>query len=371
MLNFVHAIYTKIIKPIYFSMAPDKAHEITINMMEWAGRQKPLRALAKKMFGQKYPQLYTKLNDVEFTSPVGIAAGLDKNGQATPIISCMGFGFSEVGSVTAEKCAGNAKPWFFRLPNSQSLVVHAGLANYGVKAVLQNIKENSKYYSPKFPVILSVARNNSPCVVTDEQSIADYVTSVKQAEKSKKVNLIEINISCPNAFGGESFTRPEAFAKLLKAIANLKPKKPLIIKMPSDLNWADFKKLIDIALKYNVKIFAISNLAKDRKLITKDELPNEIKGGLSGKPLQKISDDLIKKTYKEYGKKITIIGIGGIFNAKDAYRKIKLGASYVELITGMIFEGPQLAAQINQELVELLQKDGYKHLKDAVGKDVK
>ena len=370
MLKFVDGVYLSLIKPILFSMSPDKAHSFIMSVMAWAGKIGFLRALATKMFGKKYPQLKTNFKGLEIESPVGLSAGLDKNGQIVPIISCLGFGLSEVGSVTAEKCDGNARPWFYRLPEDKSLVVHAGLANEGVKEVLKNVKNNAKYYSKKFPVILSVARNNSPNVVTDEESIADYIASIKAGEKSTNIKMIEINISCPNAYGGEQFTRPEAFRTLLEAVVKLKLKKPVIIKMPSDLNWQDFKKLIDIALENNITIFSISNLAKDRSLIKNSELPADVKGGLSGKPVQKLSDDLIAETYKKYGEKVTIIGIGGIFTPMDAYRKIKLGASYVEMITGVIYGGPQVVAQINQGLVELMEKDGFAHISEAVGCDV-
>ena len=370
MLKFVDNIYSGLIKPILFSMSPDRAHSLIMSVMAWAGKVAPLRSLAKKMFGKKYPQLKTEFCGMKIDAPVGLSAGLDKNGQIVPIVSSLGFGFSEVGSVTAEKCIGNDRPWFYRLPKNQSLVVHAGLANKGADVVLANIKNDAKYYSSKFPVIMSIARNNSPCVVTDEESIADYIRSAIKANRSLHIKMIEINISCPNAFGGEQFTRPDAFNSLLDGLMALKIKKPIIIKMPSDLSWQDFKKLIDIALAHKINIFSISNLAKDRNLVSDNELPSEIKGGMSGKLLQKISDDLIRKTYKQYGEKVTIIGIGGIFNADDAYRKIKLGASYVELITGMIYCGPQLVAQINQGLVERLQTDGFKHISEAVGVDV-
>lgn len=352
-----------------FSMSPDKAHGFIISAMAWAGTIAPIRSITKSIFAKKYPELQMKLGETSINSPVGLSAGLDKNGQVVPIISSLGFGFSEVGSVTAGVCAGNEKPWFHRLPQNKSLVVHAGLANQGVKQVLKNIKSNFKFYSADFPVIMSVARNNDPCVVTDKASIEDYVTSVKLAEKSPFIKMIEINISCPNAYGGEQFTRPSAFEELLKAIAKAKTTKPIIIKMPSDLDWEGFKKLINIALTFKIRIFAISNLAKDYSLIKNESLPEGVRGGLSGKPLQKLSDELIKKTYQTYGDKITIIGIGGIFTPEDAYRKIKLGASCVELITGMIYQGPQLPAQINQQLVEFLKKDGYDHISQAVGKD--
>ncbi len=363
--------YINYIKPILFKMKPDQAHNVIISMMNKAGHVHALRGLAKALYGKKYKELETSLEGIKFDSPVGLSAGLDKNGQIVPIISALGFGFSEVGSVTAEPCIGNPRPWFHRLPNSQSLVVHAGLANEGVVQVLKNVNRGKAFIPKGFPIILSVAKNNSPDVVSCQEGIADYLESIKLAQKDPLIKMIEINISCPNAYGGEQFTNVETFTKLVKAISKLKVEKPLIVKMPSSLEFSVFKQLIDVALAHDIKIFAISNLLKDRSLITKDELPDHIKGGLSGKPLQQLSDQLIERTYKEFGEKVIIIGIGGIFTAKDAYQKIKLGASYVELITGMIYGGPQVVAQINKDLVKLLAADGYKNIKEAVGKGVK
>jgi len=142
--------------------------------------------------------------------------------------------------------------------------------------------------------------------------------------------------------------------------------------MPSDLDWPQFNKLLQEIIKHRIAGVTISNLAKDRsKLKLKDELPATVKGNLSGKPTWEISNHLIKETFLNYGDKLTIIGVGGVFSPEDAYTKIKLGASLVELITGMIFGGPQLIGQINLGIVKLLKKDGYRHISEAIGVDAK
>jgi dihydroorotate dehydrogenase len=138
--------------------------------------------------------------------------------------------------------------------------------------------------------------------------------------------------------------------------------------MPINLSWVDFKKLLDVIVKYELDGVIIGNLTKKRDTeLIKDELPKNIKGGISGKPTEKLNNNLISKTYKQYQDKLIIIGVGGIFNAEDAYDKIKRGATLVQLITGMVFEGPQLIGEINQKLVILLKKDGYRNIREAVG----
>jgi dihydroorotate dehydrogenase (fumarate) len=180
--------------------------------------------------------------------------------------------------------------------------------------------------------------------------------------------MITLNISCPNTYGGEPFTTPDRLDQLLSAVDRLRLKQPIFVKMPSHLSWREFDQLLRVIATHHIDGVTIGNLAKDRKAAKlSDPLPDTIKGGLSGKPTQKPTDDLICKTYLKYGKRFVIIGVGGIFTAEDAYRKIQLGASLVELITGMIFEGPQRIGQINQGIVALLERDGYKHISEAVG----
>ena len=149
---------------------------------------------------------------------------------------------------------------------------------------------------------------------------------------------------------------------------SLKPKKPVFLKMPINLPWVKFKALLDLAIKYKVAGVIIGNLNKNRQdPVIKDAIPSYIKGSVSGLPTQKLSNELIAKTYKTYGQKLVIIGVGGIFSAADAYAKIQRGATLVQLITGMIYEGPQLIGDINRGLVSLLHHDGYTHLSQAIG----
>ena len=184
--------------------------------------------------------------------------------------------------------------------------------------------------------------------------------------------MIELNISCPNTYGGEPFTTPEKLEKLLKAVDAVGAKQPVFIKMPIDHEWPAFKKLLDVAVKHKIAGVTVSNLYKDRASADlKDNLPDSIKGNLSGQPTWQRSNDLIEKTYLEYGKKLTIIGVGGIFTAQQAYTKIRLGANLVEIITGVIFNGPQLAAEISYDLSKLLERDGFVNISQAIGIDAK
>jgi len=363
--------YKYIAKPVLFLMTPDYTHSSTIrtgSAIEKVGFIRWLIRIASKR--PRDTRLIQNYHGVEFASPVGLSAGLDKNGEIVSMIANLGFGFTEVGSVTAAPCKGNPRPWFYRLPKTQSLVVNAGLGNHGSQVIIKRIHQYPNQAIGDLPIVLSVAKNNSQKVVGIKDGIADYVTTVKRAKDEPRIKMIELNISCPNAFGGEPFTTPSRLERLLKAVDAVGAKQPIYIKMPVDLSWDAFEALLDVIVRHKVKGVTIANLAKDRtKIELKDVLPDTVHGNLSGKPTWYLSNELIRQTYLAYGNKLTIIGVGGIFSAEDAYTKIRLGASLIEIITGVIYGGPQLATEINDGLVDFLNRDGYSNISQAIGVD--
>jgi dihydroorotate dehydrogenase (fumarate) len=370
-LKFNRWSYANLAKPILFNIPPDKTHSDMIKLTSWGGKYAFFRAMIKFLFkGQRNDKLVQKLCGIEFERPVGVSAGFDKNAEVVPMMAQIGFGFTEVGSVTAKKCAGNPKPWFHRLPNSKSLVVHAGLANEGSDAVLRRIRSYPEKAIKDFPIVLSVAKTNCKEVVSISEGIDDYIKTINRAKSEPRVKIIELNISCPNTYGGEPFTDPIKLTRLLKAVQKVNVKKPIFLKMPVDLKWDDFKELLDVAVRYSISGVTISNLTKDRSRVSlEDNLVDSIHGSMSGKPTEALGNELIRQTYLKYGNKLTIIGVGGIFTAEDAYKKIRLGASLVEIVTGMIYCGPQLAAEINDGLSRFLVRDGYDNISEAVGVD--
>jgi len=187
-----------------------------------------------------------------------------------------------------------------------------------------------------------------------------------------KNKYYELNISCPNLKGGVSFYPPKELNALLNAVGKLKIKKPVFVKMPIEKSDDEVRGMLDVIVKHKwITGVIFGNLQKDRKdpSFVQDEILTAGVGNFSGKPTFRRSNELIKLAYSGYGKKLIIIGCGGVFTAEDAYRKIRLGASLIQMITGMIFEGPQRITQINRELVELLSQDGYSNISEAVGVD--
>lgn len=362
--------YTRAVKPLLFKYTtPDQAHE---NIMKYGGiyQKIPLvRHAGRIMAYSNTDYLRQEIAGVAFDNPVGVSAGFDKNIELPQVLKSIGFGFMTGGSVTAQACDGNPRPWFHRLPEAQSLLVHAGLPNQGVQAVLNRVKHYAPRTFARFPLIVSIAKTNSKQVACDTEAIDDYLASFRAFEATQKHAMYELNISCPNTYGGEPFTTPERLDGLLGRIDELGLTRPLTIKMPLDLAWPEFDALLAVIVRHNVQGVTIANLAKDRSKVHITGLTDDMKGNMSGAPTRERSTELIAKTYQKYGKTLFIIGVGGVFTAHDAYQKIRAGASMVALITGLIYEGPQIAGHINRELVTLLKKDGFSHISEAIGID--
>lgn len=363
------AFYKHVAKPLLFKIAPDTVHARLLRVGGGAERSQAVRKILNASWAhQNRAALEQKIQGVTFRNPVGLSAGFDKNFVLPPLMNAIGFGFMEGGSITLHSCDGNPKPWFYRLPKSKSLVVHVGLANEGVSAITRRLGRYPASSLRDFPINISVAKTNSPKTCSDKEAIADYVGCLCAVKQSRQADMVTINISCPNTYGGEPFTTPGRLDQLLSAIDAVQVQSPLFVKMPSNLEWEDFNALLRVIARHHVDGVTIGNLVKDRtKAAPGDHLPSDVQGGLSGKPTWGVTNDLISRTYLTYGKRFIIIGVGGIFSAEDAYTKIRLGANLVELITGMIFEGPQLIGQINKGLVNLLERDGYTHISEAVG----
>ena len=366
-------VYRRLIKPLLFRSSPDKVHTEMIKIGSFVQQFRFLNWLMRISWSYKNDRyLSQEILGQDFSNPIGMSAGLDKNFEIAAIANSIGFGQIEGGSVTFEECAGNERPWFYRLPKTKSIVVNVGLANKGVKSALARISKYDRKQLDRMRINVSVAYTNSKRTKSEADAITDYVGSLKMIKKDPRVNLVTLNISCPNTYGGEPFTTPEKLERLLDQIDKINLQKPLFIKMPIDKTDQEFVNLLKIIANHKVQGVTIANLFKDRSKVTlKDDLPNDIAGNLSGKPTFERSNELIRMTYAEFGDKLIISGVGGIFSAEDAYKKVCSGASLIEMVTALMFEGPQVVGQINRGLVKLLKRDGFTNISQAIGSDLK
>lgn len=358
--------YRRFLKPILFRFDPERVHDAFTLIGRALGATGVGRALVAWLYRYDHPALEQTILGMRFPNPIGLSAGFDKNALLTDIIPSVGFGFEEVGSVTGEACEGNPKPRLWRMPNSRGLVVNYGLMNDGCEAVARRLREKRF----PIPVGVSVAKTNSPSTVETQLGIADYHKAFRALHGV--ANYVTVNISCPNAYGGEPFATPERLDDLLASLDEIQTSKPVFVKLPVDISVAELDALVRVMDRHRVHGVVIANLTKrrDRAEIDQTEIERVGRGGISGKPTYKASNALIAHLFRTTGSRFVIVGSGGVFSAEDAYEKIRCGASLIQLITGMIFEGPQLIGEINRGIVDLLQRDGYAHVGEAVGTGV-
>jgi dihydroorotate dehydrogenase subfamily 2 len=362
--------YRNFLKRIFFLLDPEFIHEFITGYGEKLSILGFPVFVLKKIFFVQNKSLEQKVAGISFANPIGLAAGFDYQAQLTGVLPALSFGFQTIGTITNQAYEGNPKPRLGRLPKSKSLMVNKGFKNPGIKEVIKKLQRNDF----EIPVGISIGQSNTTKNVTQKQALEDVVLAFKTVESTRvNFNFYELNISCPNLFGKISFYPPENLRELLQVITGLKLKKPLFIKMPIEKSNQETGKMLDVIVDFPVAGVIFGNLQKDRKdkSLVQEEVKRFPVGNFSGKPTQQRSNELIQLAYKKYGKRLVIIGCGGVFCAKDAYEKIKLGATLIQLITGLIFEGPQLPAQINLELPQLLKKDGFTNISEVVGTDSK
>lgn len=363
--SIIGFLYRNVLKELFFLQDPESVHDRMTAVGSWLGSTAATRKLTGLCFGFQNKMLEQDVSGVHFKNPVGLAAGFDKDAHLTGILPGVGFGFEEIGSVTGEPCQGNPAPRLWRLKKSGSLLVYYGLKNDGCEAIAAKLR--GRRFA--FPVGISIAKTNDWKTVTDEQGIADYVKAYKTFVNAGVGDYFTINISCPNTFGGEPFTTPEKFERLMSAIRMVPSSKPVFIKMPAEMPFNVVDGMVEAARKYRVTGFISTNLAKNRDNESIKEKVVSENGGMSGKVVQDLADKQLAYLYKRTRGEFVLVGCGGVFNAADAYKKIRLGANLIQLITGMIFQGPQVIGEINRGLVKFLKRDGFTNISQAVGAD--
>jgi len=359
-------VYSWFVKPILFNIDAETVHNYATKLGRRMAQKPGLCRLLKRIYGYQPKILQQTLWGTNFASPVGLAAGFDYNAELVGLWGKLGFGFASVGTLTYSSYAGNPAPRLARLPKSKALLVNKGFKNIGLA---QALSKNLSQLPSDIPVGISIGATNSPQTATAETQIADILKSFELVKDRQDLAYFELNISCPNVLGSGALDKPEVLETLLAKLNQLNLARPLLVKFPAEIDWPKAKKLVEIMIKYKVAGIIVSNLVKKRDYSTFDpqEVAQAPKGNFSGKPVEPISNQLIAKIYQEFAGKILIIGVGGVFEPEDAYRKIKLGANLVQLVTGMVYLGPATIWKINQGLAQLLHRDGYTNLAEAVG----
>jgi dihydroorotate dehydrogenase len=365
-------LYEKLIRPMLFNLSPETAHEFGIEALKKGfSSKKAQEFLAKRFAGESFSEI--KRFGLKFKNPLGIAAGFDKNGVVVNQLAALGFGFVEVGTVTFNAQKGNEKPRLFRLPEEKALINRLGFNNEGTPKVVERLKK----ITPNCVLGVNIGKNKN---VPNDEAIENYLKSFDLA--FEVADYIAVNVSSPNTPNLRELQKAENLEELLGelqkqnrlqsiAFGRLDEKspeadtlnlKPLLVKIAPDLAENEVESIVDIAQRLNLAGIIATNTTVSRENINSNET-----GGLSGKPLQKKSNEIIKKIYKYSNGNLPIIGVGGIFTAEDAFEKIACGASLIQAYTGFIYGGFSYAKEINSGLACILKEKGFKHLDEAIG----
>ena len=340
-----------ILRPFLFKINPETAHSLAINALKF-GNIASIKI-------NKSPRIETSIFNKKIHSPIGVAAGFDKNAEVYNSLFNLGFGFVEVGTVTPKPQFGNPRPRVFRLEEDEALINRLGFNNQGCEEISLRIKKNK----PKGLLGINIGPNKD-----SSDRIEDYTTCLK-----KFINLasyITINISSPNTENLRDFHKTSELNNLIKSILEEKNKAnsstPIAVKISPDLSSNQVEKISQILIDNKIETIIISN-STDRNREGLTNMNRFEKGGLSGKPIEKISNRIINEFYNLVGNQIKIIGVGGVDSAKSAYEKILSGATLVQLYTGMVYRGPRIAEQINNGLIKILEQEGINNINDVVG----
>ena len=375
------------LRPFLFAGNAEKVHERMLSSVEFISKIPGMLPLLRKVFFQENPLLHTQLFDNVIDNPIGLAAGFDKDGRIHPALFALGFGFVEIGTVTPHPQKGNPRPRLFRLPEDQAVINRMGFNNQGAwkmaeRLVAKTLKIKSAdadlfEVSGDYPANISsgmlginIGKNKD---TTLENATDDYVSALSTLHPF--ADYFTLNISSPNTKDLRNMQEKEALRILLDSVCarrdeldrNHSRNTPLLVKLAPDLDEDALKNSVRVMQEFSIQGVIATNTTVARPVL-KSKYRTET-GGLSGKPLQKRSTEMIRTLFAELGTDIPIIGVGGIFNGADAYEKIKAGAAAVQIYTALIYEGPGLVRKVKAELANLLERDGYKSVTEAVGAD--
>lgn len=348
-----------IAKPLIFKIEPEKAHGLMLGAMK-AG-------VVKSCGLVNSPKLEQTLFGLDFKNPVGMSAGFDKNAEVISSTLNLGFGFTEVGTVTPKPQIGNPKPRVFRDPKNNAVINRMGFPNEGLAAFKKNIEGYVK--NPAKGVVgINIGMNKD-----QSEPAMDYCLLIR--ELAPLADYLTVNISSPNTPGLRDLQKRDVLMELLGELLTARnetcPQNPpaLLVKLAPDLTEAQQEELAQTLLDCKVDGVILSNTTLERPDYLSENFRAQ-KGGLSGMPVRDLSTRIIRNFAKLTNRKLPIIGVGGISNGAHAYEKIRAGASLVQLYTGLIYEGPSVANTINTELLSLLERDGFDNISQAIGADL-
>ena len=337
----------KIIRPIIFMFDPEISHKITLQGLKIFG--------ALKMKNLDDPILGNTLFERKFSNPFGLAAGFDKNAEVIKGVLNLGFGFTEVGTITPQPQKGNSIPRLFRLNSDAAIINRLGFNNLGYSYAHDKLMKLERCA----PIGINLGANRDSL-----DKVQDYLKGIEKF--GHMADYLTVNVSSPNTPGLRDLQNNNALDNLIKLIKVKSTIARIFIKIAPDLSEEGLQDIVNIALKYSIQGLVISNTTIDRNLCLTDPLSSE-KGGLSGTPLKDKSTRMLSDIYSVAGKHLTLIGVGGISNGRDAYERIAKGASLLQLYTALVYKGPFLVQELKKELIKMMKDDGISNMQSLIG----
>ena len=357
------------VRPIFFRMDPERIHEFVVRRLETVNRSPRLLRMLRNYYITDHPSLATEVWGLRFPNPVGMAAGFDKNARLTKALPALGFGFTEIGTVTSEAQEGNPRPRMFRLPEDRGIINRLGFNNDGAEMVRARL---AKAGPTTVPLGVNIGKLKA---VANEDATGDYLKTFEKLYPYG--SYFVVNVSSPNTPGLRDLQARAALGDLITALKQrnaelareqgAKPR-PLLVKIAPDLDEKDLQETVTTLQDLRVDGIIATNTTIDRANLKNEGLAQE-KGGLSGMPLRERSTEVVRRVFEITDGHVPIIGVGGVFRAEDALEKIKAGASLVQLYTGFIYGGPRTPSGIADGLAALLEAEGYANVAHAVGAD--
>jgi len=364
-------VYRSFLRPILFRLPPETAHELALHSLGIIGTATVTSLVAPRYRSKSFGGL--KRFGLNFPNPIGLAAGFDKDGIALPALSALGFGFIEAGTLTFHAQPGNPRPRLFRLPADKALINRAGFNNRGAAAFVERLKQ----HRPACVLGVSIGKSK---IAPLEDAVADYLASFEIV--FPVADYVAINVSSPNTPQLRELQQTEQLSNLIKALqrrkselekeSNRSAPLPLLVKLAPDIQDEELASIVDTLLTLKIDGVIATNTTISRSNLSTNaaEVDSYGAGGLSGLPLRNRSTKMIAELFKLTKGQIPIVGVGGIFNAADAWEKICAGASLLQVYTGFIYEGPSIAKDINDGLLTIMERAQINHLDDAVGSQV-
>ncbi|HVW02771.1 MAG TPA: quinone-dependent dihydroorotate dehydrogenase [Planctomycetaceae bacterium] len=356
-------------RPILFRLEPERAHAWAMRGLAAACAIPGGQALLRTMYAVRDPRLHVRVFGIDFESPVGLAAGFDKNAEWFNQLHTLGFGFIEVGTLTGQAQPGNPRPRLFRLPADRALINRLGFNNKGSEAAAHELARR------RIQPILGVNIGKSK-VVPNEEANADYLQSFERLWPFAR--YIAVNVSSPNTPGLRALQEREPLEALLRALsvrnvelsaAHGAPARPILLKIAPDLNDAQVDDIVALCAEVGIAGIIATNttLAREPLSMPAEQVAALGAGGLSGGPLTERSRQFVANLYRKLGGKLPIVGVGGIMSGEDAWQMLRAGASLVEVYTGFIYGGPGFVGSIHRHLLRRLEETGHASLAEVVG----